>query len=654
MNKALYVIIFLCGIFLESIAQERPVTWGEVPNEDLEMTSYSLDEDAEAVVLEDYGEAGITFVSGKVEVVYVYHKRIKILTNKGFDYANISIPYYSNVEGITKLDAQTIILENGTQKVYPVKEEDFFRDKVSDNLTRIKFSFPQVEKGAILEYKYVMRSKAIGVIDKWYFQGELPRRTSEFRFEIPDFLEYVMFAKKNMEFEVKDSKVTKINLAGMNEVHDGEKFRFRMTNVPSMKEEAFITTLDDYLANIEFQLAAFEPLDPSESRQEYMTTWENFHTSLMRREQFGSQLKEKFRSKQLVALAKTEVEGMTDEVEMVKKIYALITDKIEWNNRIGIYASDNANICLKNGKGNGTALNIGLINCLNAVGLEAYPVLISTRGHGAIAEVYPIASQFNHTIAYVKAGEKEFLIDAIDKNKPFNLLPERDLNKKGLLLMTEQISWVGIKPKFNKSVYAVEATIEEGLLTGKLTGAHEDYAAYQKRSQYIKKGEKSYTNALLQDHTELSITSFEIENLTSPNEKLSETIEFEIEEAASSDIIYINPMLWLQKLDNPFTLKARNYDVDIPYPISETYLFKLVIPEGYAVESLPEGTNQSLPGNGGSFVYQAKEVNGTIQLISKIYWKELIYEPKDYQALKAFYNTMIEKHAQQVILKKIE
>lgn len=654
MNKAFYVIILLCGIIVESIAQERPVTWGEVDTEDLEMTAYALDEDAEAVVLEDYGEAKITFVSGQVEVIYVYHKRIKILTDQGFDYADISIPYYNNIEGIKKVDAQTIVMENGTQKKYPVKEEDFFKDKVSDRVTHLKFTFPQVKEGAIIEYKYVMRSKAISVIDKWYFQGELPRRTSEFRFEIPDFLEYVMFAKKDMEFDLKDSKVTKINLGAMNKDHHGEKFRFRMKNVPAMKEEAFITTLDDYLASIEFQLAAFEPLDPSESRKEYMTTWENFHMSLMRREKFGSQLKEKFRSKQLVSLAKSAVEGTTDEVEMVKKVYSLITNKIKWDGRIGIYANENINTCLKNGKGNGAALNIGLINCLNEIGLEAYPVLISTRSHGAIAEVYPIESQFNHTIAYVKAGEKEFLIDAIDKNKPYALLPERDLNKKGLLLKDKEISWVGIKPRFYKSVYSVEVTLEEDVVAGKLTGMHEDYAAYRKRSRYLEKGEESYTNSLLEDNTDLSITSLSLEGLESPNEKLSETIEFEFEEAASSNVIYINPMLWLQKLDNPFKLKERNYNVDIPFPMSETFLFKLAIPEGYTVEELPEGTNQDLPGKGGSFVYQAKEVNGTIQLISKVYWKELIYEPKDYQALKAFYNTMIEKQAQQIVLKKIE
>ncbi len=653
MNKNFaLLLLFLSWNILSLIAQDRPITWGEVPDEDLEMTNYAPEPTSSAVILADYGQARISLTSGQFKVKYVYHKRIKIFDKKGFEEADISIPFYSSNDNIIRVEAQTIVLEDGKPKIYKLKKTDFFEEKVSDYVSKINFTFPSLKEGAIIEYKYVMASNALSVIDTWYFQGELPRRWSEFRFEIPHFLEYVMFAKKDTDFFIKDSKETSVNLGEMNREEPGEKFRYVMKEVPSMKEESYVTTMDDYLASVEFQLAAFEPLNPSESRQEYMTTWEDFHKRLNKREFFGSQLSEKFRSKDLLKLAKTAVDGMTDKEKILKKVYALVTNKIKWNGRLSLYTSDNINTVLENGQGNASSINIGLINCLRELDMEAYPVLLSTRKHGTVFENYPIATQFNHTIAYVNTGEKEYLIDATDHNKPFNLLPVMDLNQKGLMMKDGEISWVGIKPLFSKSGYSVICSLQDGMLKGSATAGHQNYAAYEKRKEYLKEGEEEYLNNLLKDNTDFTVTNATFENAKDPNQKFSETIDFEAEDIMSADVVYLNPILFDQMTENPFKTKERNYNVDIPYPISDTYLFKLIVPEGYQVEELPLGVSVNLLEGAGSFNYQAKEVDGTIQFMSKIYLKQTLYKPEEYKELKAFFDTIIEKHAEQIVLKK--
>ena len=44
-------------------------------------------------------------------------------------------------------------------------------------------------------------------------------------------------------------------------------------------------------------------------------------------------------------------------------------------------------------------LQILLVSMLRDVGLEAHPVLISTRSHGQVVQVYPLLSQFNDVLA---------------------------------------------------------------------------------------------------------------------------------------------------------------------------------------------------------------------------------------------------------------
>ena len=72
---------------------------------------------------------------------------------------------------------------------------------------------------------------------------------------------------------------------------------------------------------------------------------------------------------------------------------------------------------------------------LKEAGLEANPVILSTRNNGYVGSItFPNISKFDYVIGHVKIGEKEYLLDATEPYGMPNILPVRCLNGEGLLV----------------------------------------------------------------------------------------------------------------------------------------------------------------------------------------------------------------------------
>jgi hypothetical protein len=107
----------LCWPFSLSLAAQKnkkkdPALpeFGVVDKEELEMKACDFDDNAEALVLLDDGT--LDFVIGR-GIEMKRRIRIKILNDKGLDWANVHLSYYSerNVQDILGLEAQTYNLD---------------------------------------------------------------------------------------------------------------------------------------------------------------------------------------------------------------------------------------------------------------------------------------------------------------------------------------------------------------------------------------------------------------------------------------------------------------------------------------------------------------------------------------------------------------
>jgi len=96
--KLFYFAIFGCLFSSPVLAQEKvKVKFGDVSEKDFATRIYSMDSNANAVVIADIGSCQIDGNNkGWFSVVNKRFKRVHVLNKNGYDIADVSISLYSN------------------------------------------------------------------------------------------------------------------------------------------------------------------------------------------------------------------------------------------------------------------------------------------------------------------------------------------------------------------------------------------------------------------------------------------------------------------------------------------------------------------------------------------------------------------------------
>jgi hypothetical protein len=101
-----------------------------------------------------------------------------------------------------------------------------------------------------------------------------------------------------------------------------------------------------------------------------------------------------------------------------------------------------------------------------------------------------------------------------------------------------------------------------------------------------------------------------------------------------------------------FEANLRYYPVEMPYAKTETYVFSLIVPNGYSVDEMPKSEKMSLAANAGSFEYLIAQSGNTIQIKSTLKFAKAVFQANEYENLREFYTRVLKKQNEQIILKK--
>ena len=196
---------------------------------------------------------------------------------------------------------------------------------------------------------------------------------------------------------------------------------------------------------------------------------------------------------------------------------------------------------------------------------------------------------------------------------------------------------------------------EDGTIAGEVKKLKSGYAALQFRYALGKAGdENKFIEEMETDNEGMTIDSHEFENLNDIYKVIKEKYEVAIENKMdmTDELIYLNPMLYEGITENPFKLDKREYPVDFAIPIDDTYMFQVKIPEGYVIESMPQKGMVTLPEKACVYTYTATKTGDKITVTSRFKITKTIYTEAEYEYLKEFYDFMIQKHGEQIVLKK--
>ena len=91
-------------------------------------------------------------------------------------------------------------------------------------------------------------------------------------------------------------------------------------------------------------------------------------------------------------------------------IFQYVKSKMNWDGYTGVGCSQGVRKAYKEGTGNVAEINLMLIAMFKYAGLNANPILVSTRSHGI--PLFPTRNGFNYVVAGLEIQNDLILFDA--------------------------------------------------------------------------------------------------------------------------------------------------------------------------------------------------------------------------------------------------
>jgi transglutaminase-like putative cysteine protease len=669
--KYLFLIIFIVLTITQSRAQN--FDFGKVSKTELEEKSHPKQVSADAAILYRNEKINFRFDNneGFVQEREI-HERIKIYSKEGLNWATKKVYLYQGKggkkESLINLRAFTYNLANGKIEKNKLKNDGKFQEDYNDFTSITSFTMPNIKVGSVIEYNYTVKSP-YSSIDDVILQSSIPINKLNVYISTPQYFQYNVtgnlkaFYIPKVSKRIQNRRVTITDVGSLNagfrregmsqseSEYEEDIIEIDESNVPPLEKEPHAGSLKKYIAKLSFELSAYLDQDRV-IKKSFSSSWEKVTETIYQRDNFGPQLKKtNFFAEELDNI----FDNQMDEINKVFFIQEYVKSKVRWNGVNGIYTQKGVRKAYKEGAGNVSDINLLLVSMLRYKGLNANPVLVSTKENGI--PLFPTREGFNYVVCMVEVNGKKALLDATEKYNAINILPYRALNWKGRLIKQDGTSsWVNLNPTFRSSENTVlNAVIDE---TFAVTGnVNKSYTGYLAKDYRVKFNDLDLDGKIRMHESgkdNLEITAYKYDNKDEITKPVIIGYEFNMDDSLDTldDKLIFSPLLILAQDENPFKLDTRQYPIDFVLPYRDKYIVNIQIPDGYEINSLPK--NEVVTYNEGqlSYKYLIKNNGNFITLNFSFEIKNPVVNATDYTELKHFFSKFIEKQAEQVILTK--
>jgi len=654
-------------ILMTSQAQKFPFKVGKVSKEELEMVKCDFYPEAKSMILGKYGSLRFKLDddnSFQYEMDVAVRK--KIFDIEDADEGNIKIRVYDPVAGnakekITQIKAYSYNLIDGKIEKEKLRNDDYFETRLSDYWIEISFAIPGIVDGTVIEYTYVKESDYLNSLTTWKFQSDIPIAWSEFRTRIPEYYNYQVNQLGNIyntdseernvnetftiryQADINTNRTSGRSSQRSSNISSLSKYRrFVMKNIPPIENEPYLNNRSDVPSRIEFQLISTK--FPQRPVDYVAGDYDKFNQELLSRSNFGEKLDNgRFMKSYL------QGENFSSPIEGAVSIFNHISRKIQFNGVYRFTSNEAGREAYNNEQGSVAAINLSLIAAFREGGLKAYPIILSTRGHGTLHPVYPSYDGFNYVIAAVEVDGQFFLCDASSK-LPFGTIPLRCRNGNGWAVKEGGGLWIDLKNSSEyKAVTMMLTSIENDIMLTEVSEKITDYAAISDVKEIQESSMEEYIESIKNRFEDSEVRDVEISDA---DKITSLKTKYTMERAYSgADVIYFQPILTGSIDENPFKRETRISPIDFPYQQFYKVYSQVKIPAGYQVE-LPEPTFVKLPNDAGSFVFNVGQNNDVISITSEVRISRTFFTADEYPALKQFYQLIADKNRELIVFSK--
>lgn len=658
-------IILVITLLISQLAysQKNESVFGLISKEEIEMESYEKDLEAKAVVLFDKGKSIFFDTDNGYDIRFTRHKRIKVFDKSESQYAEISIPFFVDGNGKTEvvksIEAVTYNLENGRLSRRYLDPTAIYEEQINERWYNKKFVFADVQDGSILEYRYTLETPFHFNLPDWIFQAEIPTIYSEYQVSMIPFYEYVFIVQGISKFDYQNSEVANekrtwgnISESYGRNVGSGIEFQdyvhtYVLKDIPAFIDESYISSANDYIIKMDFQLARFNSARGGKSI--IISTWPALNKSLLKHKKFGKYIKGSSKGAKRILSKEMNVSGMNNNQKVIALI-DYVKSNFEWNGYNGKYASQSAKDFFANKIGNSADINLFMIALLNEAGIKTEPLILSTRNHGKIRLEYPFDHFTNYVIALVYT-DSPFLADGTEEFLPYNKLPIRCLNEKGLIVNNEDTpNWISLEnnvPSIERSTISMTIDTVSSDVMAQVSIQNTGYMSFAARKRFKNDSAKikEFYEDKIGDISRLRTIGFERENLPY---FMNFVTTYEVEKIGGN--IIIKPFLNLPLSENRLTQQKRTYPVDFIYPWENQFECILKVPSDFALNELPEG--YKLENELVEIYLDYSFDNSTLIVKGNHKFKKSIYTADEYSQVKRYLDQIVKYFNRPIILER--
>ena len=643
-----YLFLFFLTIVCRISAQQSAgVVYGKLNPGDIEMKFDPIDSTAEAVLL--YEKQNVYFTASPGYYINSeYHARVRIFKASASGRGNISLTCWANDndrEKIYDIEGITYNMENGKLVETVLPATSVFEEKVSDQRYVKKILLSNVKEGSVIEYRYKRKTpfSVNNTPREWFFQGVIPFKWSELAVSLPADIHYRLLFTGYLPLHINTTQKT------YERGEEVTKYRLVVKDAPSFKDEPYITSHKDYISKVEFGLVSYY-VNNGRELMKFSNSFGDIARFLNRHERFGEAIRETGYPKGLIAT----FDAIGDSTEKLNAIFRYMTKHFEWNGQNRLLTGDGLDKVFENGKGSSSELNLLLLQLLRGCGFKADPVIISTRENGEIKEEYPMLDKFNYVLVRSELNGKEILMDVTDPNLSPGLLPAQCLSNKGYAVLKDTVSAVSLRPAKSTLFVLVNAELDTaGTMKGTLSESMDSYNGLSYRNFIKENNEKALYHNFQKMAPDWEISGWKTGNYEDPFKPLKLSFDFSESFVLTDNKLFFNPMFFNQTKENLFNEKDRLYPVDIGNPYEYVFILNLKLPEKFVIEHSPRPVSISLPDKGGKYTYVVETEGDMLKIRSRVMVASSYYPSGHYRSLREMYQMMIEKEAEQVVLKKL-
>ncbi|MBD3376433.1 DUF3857 domain-containing protein [candidate division KSB1 bacterium] len=363
-------------------------------------------QDYGAVILLD--EAELQIMRGDIRLSErERHRIVKILNDRGYGFANVTIPFSSQTE-ISNIRGRTITPDGGIQPLDPSEiyeitahpEFIFYSDVKAK-----RFTLPAVQDGSIIEYRWNERVSGYTNWNTWTFQSSVPVLQSRYRLSMPSEWDF-KWTSQNIQVEFDSIPAPQ----GFNRVYE-----WRAENIAPLIPKVGMPSLNKVMGSL-----TFSPVGISDWQD--VARW------------YHGLVKERIKPTHRIARKARElIAGAENQREQLERLAEFVRDHVRYvaiSIGIGGYQPHFAQEVLTKRYGDCKDKVTLLIALAQSVNIKVEPVIISTWQNGKVDTTVASQTHFNHLIARATLDDSSRVwVDATDKMTPFGELPWYDQDR---------------------------------------------------------------------------------------------------------------------------------------------------------------------------------------------------------------------------------